>query len=178
MYYCLPGTPQTHNINTTTVFDILDQNIALKGPNTNLSIKDQINNSTEYGTHASLSQTTSSQGSGSLQYQINSLLANKGIKINIDYSDYKPDQKEYETTELKVDKSKVEIDYKEIENKMFVILKSADISLKIDDEEMKDRFTDKEWPEEWVEPTLHFKSKKKKFSLKYEDNSLFTLELI
>ena len=96
----------------------------------------------------------------------------------IDYSDYKPDQEEYETTELKVDKSKVEINYKEIENKMFVILKSADISLKIDDEEMKDRFTDKEWPEEWVEPTLHFKSKKKKFSLKYEDNSLFTLELI
>ena len=79
---------KAYNINTTTVFDILDQNIALKGPNTNLSIKDQINNSTEYGTHASLSQTTSSQGSGSLQYQINSLLANKGIKINIDYSDY------------------------------------------------------------------------------------------
>ena len=96
----------------------------------------------------------------------------------IDYIDYKPDQEEYETTELKVDKSKVKIDYKEKKGKMFVVLKSADISLKIDDEEMENRFTDKEWPEEWVEPTLHFKSKKKEFSLKYEDNSLFTLELI
>ena len=80
--------PQAYNIDIQTVFDTEDQNIYLKGPNTNLSIKDQINNSTEYGTFASLSQTTSSQGSGSLQYQINSLLANKGIKINIDYSDY------------------------------------------------------------------------------------------
>tara|TARA_B110000037_G_C16820038_1_gene383296 strand:- start:350 stop:535 length:186 start_codon:yes stop_codon:yes gene_type:complete len=61
---------------------------------------------------------------------------------------------------------------------MFVILKSAEISLNIEDEEMEDRFTDKEWPEEWVEPTLYFKSKKKDFSIKHEDNSLFTLELL
>ena len=80
--------PQAYNINITTVFDTNDQNIYLKGPNVNLAIKDQINNSTEYGNYSSLSQTTSSQGSGSLQYQINSLLANKGIKINIDYNDY------------------------------------------------------------------------------------------
>ena len=80
--------PKAYNINITTVFDTEDQNIYLKGPNVNLNIKDQINNSTEYGNYSSLSQTTNSQGSGSLQYQINSLLANKGIKINIDYSDY------------------------------------------------------------------------------------------
>ena len=96
----------------------------------------------------------------------------------VDYSDYKPDQEEYENTELKVSKSKVELDYKEKKGKMFVILKSAEISLNIEDEEMEDRFTDKEWPEEWVEPTLYFKSKKKDFSIKYEDNSLFTLELL
>ena len=80
--------PKAYNIDIQTVFDLQDQNIYLKGPNTNLSIKDQINNSTDYGSYSSLSNTPSSQGSGSLQYQLNSLLANKGIKINIDYSDY------------------------------------------------------------------------------------------
>ena len=40
------------------------------------------------------------------------------------------------------------------------------------------RFLDKEWPEEWIEPTLFFKSEKNHFSVKYQDNSLFTLKLI
>jgi hypothetical protein len=79
---------KAYNINNNVIFNNTDGNIYLKGPNTNLGIKDQINNSTEYGSYSSLSNTQFSQGSGSLQYQINSLLAEKGIEINIDYSDY------------------------------------------------------------------------------------------
>ena len=80
--------PVAYNISITPIFEVENDNIALKGPNLNLSIKDNINNSTEYKTRSSLSSTTDSQGSGSLQYQLNNILAEKGIKINIDYSDY------------------------------------------------------------------------------------------
>jgi hypothetical protein len=77
-----------YNISIINTFDVLDNNIYLKGPNTNLNIKDQINNSTDYINSANLTTTNSSQGSGSFQYQLNSLLVETGIEINIDYSDY------------------------------------------------------------------------------------------
>ena len=77
-----------YNINIIQTFDELDQNIYLRGPNTNIAIKDQINNSTPYVTYNSLTSNTSPLGSNSLQYQINSILAEKGLEINIDYSDY------------------------------------------------------------------------------------------
>ena len=80
--------PVAYNINIIQIFDELDQNIYLRGPNTNIAIKDQINNSTPYVTYNSLTSNTSVAGTGSLQYQINSILAEKGLKINIDYSDY------------------------------------------------------------------------------------------
>ena len=80
--------PVAYNINIIQTFDILDQNIQLRGPNTNIAIKDQINNSTPYVTYNSLTSNTSIAGTGSLQYQINSILAEKGLEINIDYSDY------------------------------------------------------------------------------------------
>jgi hypothetical protein len=80
--------PVAYNISIINTFDILDNNIYLKGPNTNLNIKDQINNSTDYVNSANLNATNTSQGSGSFQYQLNSLLAETGIEINIDYSDY------------------------------------------------------------------------------------------
>jgi hypothetical protein len=80
--------PVAYNISITNTFDILDNNIYLKGPNTNLNIKDQINNSTDYINSANLNATNTSQGSGSFQYQLNSLLVETGIEINIDYSDY------------------------------------------------------------------------------------------
>jgi len=80
--------PVAYNISITQTFDILDQNIQLKGPNTNISVKDQINNSTPYTTYSSLTSNSSTLGTGSLQYQINSILAEKGLEINIDYSDY------------------------------------------------------------------------------------------
>jgi len=80
--------PVAYNISITQKFDVLDQNIQLKGPNTNISVKDQINNSTPYTTYSSLTSNSSTLGTGSLQYQINSILAEKGLEINIDYSDY------------------------------------------------------------------------------------------
>jgi hypothetical protein len=56
----------------------------LKGPNFNLDLKDQINNSTVSLNYASLTSTalTSSQN------QLQSLLEEKGLDINIDYSDF------------------------------------------------------------------------------------------
>jgi len=77
-----------YNINITQVFEALDENIQLKGPNTNVGIKDQINNSTEFTNFTNLNQTISAQGSGSLQYQLNSVLSQTGIEINVDYTDY------------------------------------------------------------------------------------------
>jgi hypothetical protein len=77
-----------YNINITPVFNIEDDNIPLKGPNYNLSISDQINNSTQYANLSSLTATTSATGSGSLRYQLNSLLAESNVELNIDYSSY------------------------------------------------------------------------------------------
>jgi hypothetical protein len=80
--------PRAYNISIVQTFDVLDNNIPLQGPNLNIALKDQINNSTPFVNYTSLTANTSTQGTGSLQYQINSLLAERGIEINIDYSDY------------------------------------------------------------------------------------------
>ena len=77
-----------YNINITQTFEAIDENLYLKGPNLNLSIKDEINNSTEYTNYGTLSSSSYGTGSENLQYQINSILAERGIEINVDYSDY------------------------------------------------------------------------------------------
>jgi hypothetical protein len=79
-----------YNVNINQVFENVDENIYLKGPNTNINVKDEINNSTDYTNYSNLKQTSGSysQGTGSLQYQLNNLLAQNNIQINIDYSDY------------------------------------------------------------------------------------------
>ena len=77
-----------YNINISQVFDLIDETIKLKGPNINISVKDQINNSTNYNNLSQLNSTNQSQGSGSLQYQLNSMLAQTGVEINVDYSNY------------------------------------------------------------------------------------------
>jgi hypothetical protein len=82
------SNPVAYNINITQTFDFLDNGIPLQGPNLNISLKDQINNSTPFYTYNTLTSNTSTLGTGSLQYQINSILAEKGLEINIDYSDY------------------------------------------------------------------------------------------
>ena len=79
-----------YNITITPTFDTVGDNIFIAGPNYNLNVSDEINNSTDYINYNNLTTTTSSysQGTGSLQYQLNNLLAQKGLSINIDYSDY------------------------------------------------------------------------------------------
>ena len=77
-----------YNISITQTFNIDDLNIKIKGPNLNLQVQDKINNTTNYASYTNLKSTTSSQNSGSFYYQLNSILANKGITVNIDYSDY------------------------------------------------------------------------------------------
>jgi len=56
----------------------------IKGPNFNLAINDRINNSTDYIDSTQLFSTTLS----SSYNQLNSILEEKGIEINIDYSDF------------------------------------------------------------------------------------------
>jgi hypothetical protein len=79
-----------YNISITPTFDTTGDNIFIAGPNYNLNISDETNNSTDYINYSNLTSTTSSysQGTGSLQYQLNNLLAQKGLSINIDYSNY------------------------------------------------------------------------------------------
>jgi len=79
---------QAYQIGLTTVFSVNEELDYISGPNFNLSFQDQINNSTPYQNLSTLQSNTSILGSGSLLYQINSILAEKGIEINIDYSDY------------------------------------------------------------------------------------------
>jgi hypothetical protein len=77
-----------YNINITQTFEFVDENLYLKGPNLNLNIKDQINNSTAYTDYSTLTTSSYATGSNNLQYQVNSILAERGIEINVDYSDY------------------------------------------------------------------------------------------
>jgi len=80
--------PIAYNININEIFEPVDDFTYLKGPNLNLNIKDQINNSTAYIDYSTLTTSSYAVGSGSLQYQINSILAERGVEINVDYSDY------------------------------------------------------------------------------------------
>jgi hypothetical protein len=82
------ANPVAYNISIVQTFDITDEHIYLQGPNLNIGIQDQINNSTDYSNSSQLKSTNSLQGSGSLSYQLNSMLADTGIEINVDYSDY------------------------------------------------------------------------------------------
>ena len=77
-----------YNLNIVEVFEPLDEFTYLKGPNFNLAFKDEINNSTDYVTYGSLTPSSYATGSTNLEYQINSILAERGIEINVDYSDY------------------------------------------------------------------------------------------
>lgn len=77
-----------YNINITQTFELVDENVYLKGPNLNLNVKDQINNSTAYIDYSTLTTSSYATGSNNLQYQVNSILAERGVEINVDYSDY------------------------------------------------------------------------------------------
>jgi hypothetical protein len=75
-----PLAYQVEFINEPVLFD---SSLFLKGPNFNISTKDQINNSTEYKSYNTL--LTSSAG---LNSQLNSILSEKRAELNTDYSDY------------------------------------------------------------------------------------------
>jgi hypothetical protein len=57
----------------------------LRGPNFNINVNDQINNSTDYQTYSTL--ITSSLLSTSYS-QLNNLISSSGIEVNIDYTDF------------------------------------------------------------------------------------------
>lgn len=77
-----------YNIEIVVSFDVQDEQLYLQGPNLNIALKDQTNNSTDYANLNTLSTSSVPQGSGSYQYQLNNLLAQTGVTINIDYSNY------------------------------------------------------------------------------------------
>jgi hypothetical protein len=80
--------PLAYSIDIIVIFDANSNNINLKGPNFNISSKDVVNNSTDYYNLSQLNSTTSTTGSNSLLYRLNSVLTESGAEINIDYSDY------------------------------------------------------------------------------------------
>jgi len=79
-----------YNINVNEIFNATGNNIYINRPNFNIPVTNNLNNSTDYINYTTLTTTSSSysQGTGSLQYQLNNLLAQNNIQINIDYSDY------------------------------------------------------------------------------------------
>ncbi len=77
-----------YQINLQTIYEFVDETIKLKGPNFNLSLNDKTNNSTDYGNFSTLTTSSYQIGTGSFYSQVNNLISQKGIKINIDYSDY------------------------------------------------------------------------------------------
>ncbi len=79
------ASPLAYNVTfEEQILEEEDTSIRLKGPNLNLDLKDQINNSTEA---VSLSDLDSSPLTGSYQ-QLQSLFNEEGIQINVDYTEY------------------------------------------------------------------------------------------
>jgi hypothetical protein len=92
------------------------------------------------------------------------------------YNDFNPDSDEYEPTEVSVVKSELKLIFKEANGKMTVALVSAEVEISFDDADQQERFEDKDWESEWIEPTICFKGSKDgdEIFLPYENNSLFT----
>jgi len=81
----IPSTePVAYNIKLESESFIADETIGIKGPNFNLDIKDQINNSTNNLSYQDLIQTTLT----SSYNQIGNLLQKKELDINIDYNSF------------------------------------------------------------------------------------------
>lgn len=71
-------------INIQVSYTPEDTTIKLRGPNVNLKQTSETNKSTEYQTATGLKSTSDSN----LKYQLNSVLAETGVELNIDYSDF------------------------------------------------------------------------------------------
>ena len=71
-------------INIQVAYTTDSTTVKIKGPNFTLLQNNQSNKATEYQTSETLGETTNPD----LRYQLNSVLAETGVKLNIDYSDY------------------------------------------------------------------------------------------
>jgi hypothetical protein len=76
--------PIAYDISFTQDFGPVDDIVSLQGPNTNLNINSLVNNSTTYQNYNTLTSTVSTSSLNQLQ----SLLEERGVEINIDYTDY------------------------------------------------------------------------------------------
>jgi len=76
--------PIAYDISFTQDFGPVDDIVSLQGPNTNLNINSLVNNSTTYQNYDTLTNTVSTSSLNQLQ----SLLEERGVEINIDYTDY------------------------------------------------------------------------------------------
>ena len=72
-----------YNVEFNNIITLPSTNIQIKGPNYNLSNKNQLNNSTE---NVDLSSFNSSNSQS--EYQINSYFDDPSVSINVDYSDF------------------------------------------------------------------------------------------
>ena len=105
----------------------------------------------------------------------------KSLKVELSsfvYNDFNPDSDEYEEQEVSVKKSDVKFKIKNSKGKLKIILESANVDFEIDDD-LSERFMDKDWETETVIPTLKLidKSKKEEY-VTYDGGHLFTLEVI
>lgn len=80
--------PSAFVLDVTTTVETVDVGIRIKGPNFNLPTTDEVGNSSIATTYTTATDTNSKLGTGSLLYQLNSILQEKGISLNIDYSEY------------------------------------------------------------------------------------------
>ena len=78
------SSPLAYEATYENIIEFQEDIIQLKGPNVNLNINDQINNSTDYLSQNNLKTSVTS----SYQYQLNSYLAGRGLEINVDYNDF------------------------------------------------------------------------------------------
>lgn len=80
--------PVAFSIQLTSTFTDIGLGQPIKGPNFNLELPNLQGNQTTTFNLTSLLQANTTTGSQSLTYQLNSILQEKGIELNIDYSDY------------------------------------------------------------------------------------------
>ena len=80
----LIDNPLAYNIEFIEEPIIIEDSLPLQGPNFNLELKDQVNNSTLNLSHSDIVKTSLSSSTN----QINSLLNKKEISVNIDYSNF------------------------------------------------------------------------------------------
>jgi hypothetical protein len=76
--------PYSFNVNTEFIAEEISDSLPLRGPNINVEINEKINLTTPYLNLSNLLNTTST----SSYQQLQSLLEEKSIDINIDYSDF------------------------------------------------------------------------------------------